>query len=258
MTLTLFLYTLLFFVGLVIVEDISHRYPRLSLIFFSIAPVILFTCWMLLIGAEDWFAWIKVFSVASGILVLSLLRITRLGKNGKLVQWTTYAFLTVNILEATIRDAVVGNVANYLNAVVGFLLIVTLEKVSTIHIDKKEGHRDLHWSGMTLPWIVGYTLWNWVFVYLNFGFESSIAHVAVLMSAFLVVFRDKDRWLQARAFTLGMFFVVFHTFPHLNPGLLIDRSSMQFGLLVSLIPFGFMLVYTIFYLRRTRHLPSHV
>lgn len=257
MTSTIFLYTTLLFVGLIIAENIFHRFPRFSLVFFSIAPAILFTCWVLLFGVEDWFAWVKVFSIATGIIALSLFRTTRLGNHARLLQWTVYAFLAINILEATIRDAVVGNIANYLNAAAGFLLIATLEKLRTIHIDKKEGHRDLHWSGMTLPWIVGYTLWNWVFVYLNFGFENSIAHVAVLASAFTVVFINKDRWLQARAFTLGMFFIFFHTFPHLNPNLVIDRTSTQFGLFVSLIPFSFMLAYTILMVRRNRWFALH-
>ena len=252
MTLTLLLYALLLFAGLVIVEEIFHRYPRLSLAFFSIASIVLFSCWMLLVGAADWFPWAKVLSIASGIIVLSLLRTTKLGSNAKLVAWTTYAFLAVNILEATVRDAVVGNMANYLNAVAGFLLIVTLEKLRTIHIDKKGANKDLLWSGMTLPWIVGYTLWNWVFVYLNFGFQSSVMHIAVLGAAFLVVFRNKDRWLQARAFTLGMYFIIFHSLPHLVPSLTINRSTDQLALIISLVPFVFMVAYVILYLRRVR------
>lgn len=254
MTATLILYTLLLFVGLVITEEIFHRYPRFSLAFFSIVSVVLFSCWVLLVGAADWFPWAKVLSIASGIIVLSLLRTTKLGSNAKLVAWTTYAFLAVNILEATVRDTVVGNLANYLNAAAGFLLIVTLEKIRTVHVDTKNKHRDLYWSGMTLPWIVGYTLWNWTFVYLNFGFTSSMAHVAVLGSALIVVLRDKERWLQARAFTLGMFFILFHSFPHLSPNIVIDRSGMPFGSFISLIPFVFMVAYAISFVRRREQL----
>ncbi len=252
MTVALILYTLLLFVGLVIAEEIFHRYPRFSLAFFSIASVVLFSCWVLLVGVADWFPWVKVISIASGITALSLLRTTKLGSNAKLVAWTTYAFLAVNILEATVRDAVVGNMANYLNAVAGFLLIVTLEKLRTVHIDKKGNFRDLLWSGMTLPWIVGYTLWNWVFVYLNFGFQSSIMHIAVLGAAFLVVFRNKDRWLQARAFTLGMYFVLFHSLPHLLPNLTINRVSDPIDLFIALIPSVFMLAYAVSFVRRIK------
>lgn len=256
MTAALILYALLLFVGLVVAEEIFHRYPRFSLTFFSIASIILFSCWILLVGAVDWFPWAKVLSIASGIIVLSLLRTTKLGSRTKLVAWTTYAFLAVNILEATVRDAVVGNMANYLNAMAGFLLIVTLEKLYTVHISKKDDYRDLLWSGMTLPWIVGYTLWNWTFVYLNFGFQSSLMHIAVLGSAFLVVFRNKDRWLQARAFTLGMYFILFHSLPHLVTNLTINRSTDELGLSISLLSFGFMVWYTILFIRR-KILASH-
>ncbi len=252
MTFSLLLYSVLLFAGLVIAEELFHRYARFSLAFFSVASIVLFSCWILLLGVADWFPWVKVLSIASGIAVLSLLRTTRFGNNTKLIQWTTYAFLVINILEATVRDTVVGNTANYLNAVAGFLLIVTLEKLHTVHIDKKNKHRDLYWSGMTLFWIIGYTLWNWTFVYLNFGFQSSMAHIAVLGSALIVVLRDKERWLQARAFTLGMFFILFHSFPHLNANIAIDIPSTQFGLFVSLIPFVFMVVYAASFVRKTR------
>ncbi|MBI4592414.1 hypothetical protein HY733_03140 [Candidatus Uhrbacteria bacterium] len=252
------LYTLLLFVGLIVTEEIFHRYPRFSLAFFSIVSAVLFSCWILLFDAVDWFPWAKVFSIASGIAVLSIFRTTRLGKDTKLVQWVTYAFLAVNILEAVVRDASSGGIGNYLNAVAGFLLIATLEKLRTVHIDRIGKFKDLYWSGMTLPWIIGYTLWNWAFVYLNFGFQSSVAHIAVLGSALVIGFVNKDRWLQARVFTLGMFFVLFHSFPHLNTSPVTDIPSEQLGLFVSLVPFGFMITYAIICLRRIRVFPARL
>ena len=195
-------YILLLFFGLVITQEIFHRYPRFTLWFFVVASIILFPCWILLIGVADWFAWLKVFSVASGIIILSLFRTTKLG-SGKLFQWTILVFLFVNILEAVIKDMTTGGIANYLNVIAGLLLIATLNKINTVHIDARGEYKDLHWSSMTLPWIIGYTIWNWVFVYLNFGFQSSLEHIAVLASALIVGFIDEERWLQARIFTLG-------------------------------------------------------
>jgi hypothetical protein len=98
---------------------------------------------------------------------------------------------------------------------------------------------------MTLGWIIGYTLWNWVFVYLNLGLQGSILHIAVLGSALLVVFINKNRWLQARAATLGMYFIVFHSWPHLSSGLIIGGTDQQYGVVLSLIPLGFMTVYAL-------------
>lgn len=250
MNFSLALNALLLFVGLAVTENVFHRYPRFSLAFFSIASIILFPCWVFLIGVEDWFVWLKVLSVASGIIILSLLRTTKLGRKVGFLRWITYAVLAINVFEASFRDVVAGNPANYLNAAAGFLLIATLEKIHTIHIDKKKKCQDLYWSGMTVSWIIGYTLWNWVFLYLNFGFQNSIAHIAVLGSALIIIFTHKERWLQARAFTLGMYFILFHTLPHLSPNLIIDKPNDQLGLFLSLASFGFMLAYTIFFVRR--------
>ncbi|MEK7073182.1 MAG: DUF5692 family protein [Patescibacteria group bacterium] len=250
MTLALFLSALLLFVGLVISQEIFHRYPRFSLGFFLTASIILFPCWVLLIGVEDWFAWLKVFSIASGIIVLSVLRTTRLGSNATLIRLTVYAFLVVNILEAVVRDAVAGSSAHYFSALAGLLLIATLEKLRTVHIDTTGKQKDLCWSGMTLSWIIGYTLWNWGFVYLNFGFQSSILHIAVLASALLTACVDKQRWLQARIFTLGTFFIIFHSSPHLTSRLLVGGQNQQLSLIVSLVALGFMIVYMIVFIRK--------
>ncbi len=244
-----FFYVLLLFIALVVTQEIFHRYPRFTLALFGVASIILFPCWVLLFGVEDWFAWIKVFSIASGIILLSLFRTTRLGTN-KLVRWSTYAFLVVNILEAVLKDITTGSSANYLNALAGILLVVTLDKIHTVHIDVSSKHKDLLWGSMTLPWIIGYTLWNWVFVYLNFGFQSSMMHIAVLASALVTVLIDKERWLQARVFTLGTFFIFFHSFPHLSSRLLAGGQNEQFSLFASLITSGFMILYTIFHIQR--------
>ena len=165
--------------------------------------------------------------------------------------WITYIFLVVNIFEATMRDIVHGDSANYLNAFVGILLIATIEKINTIHIDKRGDYKDLHWSGMTLSWIIGYTIWNWVFVYLNYGFQSSLAHIAVLGSALVIGLIDRERWLQARVFTLGTFFIIFHSFPQRSSNILISEYNKQFGLITALIAIGFMLIYTAIFIRRT-------
>ena len=239
-------YVLLAFLGLLITQEIFHRYARFSLWFFSIASIIFFPCWILLIGVEDWFAWLKVLSVAIGIIVLSVLRTTNLG-NTKWCQWIVYVFLVVNILEAITKDVISGSIANYLNAIAGFLLVATLSKIQTIHIDKK--FKDLHWGSMTLSWIIGYTLWNWVFVYLNYGFQSSILHIAVLESALVVAFVDKERWLQARVFTLGTYFMMMHAVPHLDYRVFTGEYNESFGLMMAMLTFGLMLAYTAFFMR---------
>lgn len=195
----------------------------------------------------------KILSIEVGILVLSSYRITSLGKH-KIGQWVIYALLATNIFEAVFRDVVSGHPSNYLNAIAGVLLVLTLEKISSIHIDSKKKYRDLSWGGMTLAWIVGYTIWNWVFVYLNFGVQSSIFHLAVLSAPLVVALFDTERWLQVRVFTLGTYFVIFHIVPHLNPDELSPVINPQLGLSVAFVSFGFMLVYAIsFFWKQALH-----
>ena len=249
MAIDLILYILAIFLGLVLTQEIFHRFPKFSLAFFTIASIIFFPCWALLIGVDNWFGWVKVLSIATGIIWLSLLRTTKLGET-KLCQWSVYFFLVVNIFEAVLKDMQTGNIASYFNVASGLLLIATLAKINTIHICKQGQHKDLHWGGMTLSWIIGYTLWNWVFVYLNLG-ERAIPHLAVLGSALLIGFIDKQRWLQARAFTLGTYFIIFNSFPHLTPSPFSGGYDNQAGLAMSLLTVGFMTVYTIVYLRRS-------
>ncbi|MGE3278294.1 MAG: DUF5692 family protein [Candidatus Altimarinota bacterium] len=246
MTFISFLSVLVLFLGLFITQELFHRYARFSLWFFIIASIILLPCWVLLIGVDDWFSWLKVLSIAIGIIVLSLFRTTKLG-NTKWCRWIVYVFLVVNILEAVLKDIQAGDLANYLNAAAGILLVVTLNKVGTIHIDKK--YKDLYWDSMTFPWIIGYTIWNWVFVYLNFGLESSIQHIAVLGSALVIAFLKKERWLQARVFTLGTYFILIHSYPHFASQFSPSAYFEPFGLTAALISFGFMLTYSI----RQRH-----
>lgn len=236
-----FFYALVTFIVLVITQEIFHRYPRFTLALFSTASVALFSCWILLVQAPDWFPWVKVSSIALGITVLSISRTTKFG-NTKLFQWSIYLLLVFNIFEAVTRDIVTGNIANYLNAIAGILLIATLSKINTIHIDTKSKTRDLCWESMDLPWVIGYTLWNWLFIYLNYGFQSSIIHIAVLGAALITVFVDRDRWLQARVFTLATYFLIFHSTPHYL-SLFTSGHSERFGLFISIITFGFMVVY---------------
>lgn len=226
-----------------VTQEIFRRYPRFTFVFFLIAPVVLYSCWVLLIGPQDWFPWVKVFSIALGIILLSIFRNTSLG-NSKICQWTVYIFLAINIFEAVARDISGGSTANYLNAIAGVLLVVTLNQINTIHIDDKEGYRDLRWESMTLSWIIGYTLWNWVFVYLNFGFQSSIQHIAVLGPALIIGLINSGRWLQARVLTLGTYFIIIHSVPHYPNYFSLADNNNDFGFWMAIISSGFMAIYT--------------
>lgn len=241
-------YVLILFVSLVVLQEIFRRYPRFSLAFFSAALIIFFPCWVLLIGVEDWFIYMKAISVVGAIVIFSFFRLTK-WKIAKWIQWTTYLVLSANILEASVKDLLAGSMTHYMNAIAGILLIATLNKIHTIHIDTKGKYKDLLWGSMTLAWIIGYTIWNWVFVYLNLT-PGSGNHLAVLAAALVIVFVNKERWLQARAFTLGIYFFASHVFPIIESCPLITTYNEQVGFYLALASFVFMAVYTIFYIKR--------
>ena len=52
-------------------------------------------------------------------------------------------------------------------------------------------------------WIIGYTLWNWTFLYLNYPFLVGYQS-AVLLAALIVGLVYPHRWAQTRAATLGL------------------------------------------------------
>jgi hypothetical protein len=69
-------------------------------------------------------------------------------------------------------------------------------------IDVASKHRDLRLD-LSMNWIIGYTLWNWTFVYLNYPSLTG-HHTIILAVALIVALCDPQRWLQTRAVTLGL------------------------------------------------------
>ncbi|MBI5140003.1 MAG: hypothetical protein HZA94_00960 [Candidatus Vogelbacteria bacterium] len=221
-------------------EEIFRRCPKLTLVTFTVIPILLIPYWESS-GVLGWFPWVKGFSVMAGIVLIVLFRVTSLGRTS-FGRWAIYLFLVANILEAVIKDISAGNIANYLNAVAGLLVILTLNRVDTIHLGTDGKYKDVHWDGMSLAWIIGYTIWNWVFIYLNYTL-SSIHHLTVLLSALVVAFVDRERWLQTRAITLGTYFILSISIPHSDVGLFSDPYNEGFGLFVSVVALGVMISY---------------
>lgn len=165
-------------------------------------------------GDAGAFPWIKLVSLQVGACWLTALRFTGLGRS----RWALgalFLMLPLNMLEAVTEDLFGGHAAHYLLALSGVLLIFSVpHPMKAIRIDRDGSYRDLHYVGMTRPWIAGYTLWNAAFVYLNF--PAIAGHeLAVLASAFAIGMIDPSRWLQARTFTLAADLLTMATFPGL-------------------------------------------
>jgi hypothetical protein len=72
-------------------------------------------------------------------------------------------------------------------------------------IDTASRSRDIH-LGTSRGWVVGYALWNWTFVYLNYPAYVG-HHTAVLLCGLIVGAIDPRLWAQSRGCLLGLNFL---------------------------------------------------
>jgi hypothetical protein len=168
---------------------------------FLLTPLILTPFW---IKSNDFgpFLWIKTYSIMFCVSWGSWLRFTS-GGDKALLRRTIAWLLAANILEALVLDILGTGIAHNLNALAGILLLATMPRSTmSTRIDRASRHQDIRYD-VSLAWIVGYTLWNWVFVYLNYPALAG-HHIAVLSAALILACIDPQRWLQTRAATLGL------------------------------------------------------
>lgn len=174
---------------------------------FAAVPVVLLPYWVVL-NQFDPFVWVKIFTIFGCNAWGAVVRFTRLGEQ----EWARRSvplLVTVNIFEAMAVDLAAGGAAHLLNAAAGLGLVLTLPyRRDAVRVDDGPG-RDLR-VPTSRGWVVGYTLWNWAFVLLNYP-EYVGCHTAVLASALVVGMIDPARWTQARAATLGLNFLVMAT-----------------------------------------------
>ena len=168
---------------------------------FLLMPLILTPYWIR-VNELGLFSWFKFYTVFFCVCWGTALRFTSLG-NRAWARSTIPLLLAVNIFEAVVLDLFGHGLAHTLNAAAGLLLIARLPygKNST-RIDSANCYRDLLYE-ISQRWVIGYTLWNWTFVYLNY---PSLAghHTAVLAAGLIVAMYDPRRWSQTRASTLGV------------------------------------------------------
>ncbi|MFO0801701.1 MAG: DUF5692 family protein [Gemmataceae bacterium] len=174
----------------------SGRWPAWCL--FLALPAALASHWIA-INDFDWFQWVKVYTVFFCVVWGTALRFTTLGER-PWAKATIPLLLGANILEAVARDAFAGGFAHLLNAAAGLVLVAAVPYGSTRTWIDSRG--DLL-SATSRTWILGYTTWNWTFVYLNYPALAG-HHVAVLAASLFIGLYAPHRWTQVRAHTLGL------------------------------------------------------
>lgn len=164
-------------------------------------PIVLTPYW-LQINSLGLFPWLKGYSVFLAVCWITVLRFTALGKQG----WARSAIpllLAANIFEAVAVDLYGSGWAHSLNAAAGLLLIATsLYGADSTRIGSASSGGDMLYQ-TSRPWVIGYTLWNWTFIYLNYPFLAG-HQTAVLAAALIVGMCYPNRWAQTRTATLGL------------------------------------------------------
>ena len=215
-------------------NEATRRSKAVSVAVFCILPVVLAVLvYFNILGSptgKTWFGWVKVVSALLGVYGFMLIRFTSLGEK-KFAAYFPVSILSLNIAEAVYREfqvfanyktmitdpsgvVVLGGYWNILNAIAGILTIVTLTGFIGIRVSKDKT-RDMVWPDMTWMYIVGYTLWNFAYVYNCISTRSMYAGVGILLAALIAEFVfKKGVWLQHRAQILSIYAMFSLTFDY--------------------------------------------
>jgi hypothetical protein len=224
-TLTNILGFLLFFISIVLINELTRRSLKLSILVFVVLPILLaIGIYFGFLGSptgKTWFAWVKVVSALAGVYGFLLIRFSKWGK-GKFACYFPISIMALNIIEAVYRELqvfatyktlsfdaggvmVLGGYWNILNALAGILCIVTLTGFMGVRASNDKT-KDMIWPDMTWMYVIGYTIWNFTYVYNCISNRSMYAGVGILAAAlFAELIFKQGAWFQHRAQTLSVY-----------------------------------------------------
>ena len=268
-----FLALVVFIAAFLFLNEISRRSIKVSMLMYVLLPV------LLAIGiffgplgsptGKTWFGWVKVVSALIGVYGFLLIRFTKLGTK-KFAAVFPAAILSINIAEAVFRElqifvtyktltvdaggiVVQGGPWNILNAIAGVFTIITLTGFVGIRVSKDKS-RDMIWPDMTWPYVIGYTLWNYAYVYNCISTRSLYAGFGILTAAVIAeYFFKRGAWLQHRAQILALYTMFslsvdfqtasfFKVIPTYSTGALMSLSVLSFVFNLGVF---FFMVYTV-------------
>lgn len=183
----------LFTAVLTVVSALAMYYP----LYVSLPLMVILPIFIVAFVRGDIFEKIKLSTLIIGRLIVVLAFLTLIP--GDILIFLVIWLLRINILEAVIKDL---KGKNFLNALSGIALIAGTWLIN------------IHWNGVyyvILPvalifWVLGYTIWNWNFIYLNYGASIGLYHVPVLSAplVFALGVLSPVHWLMMRAGSLTL------------------------------------------------------
>lgn len=212
--------------AILLINEVTRRYKKAAVLAFVIFPIVatLFI-WPKTAGAGTtggyWFAWVKNYSVLAGIIGFMLFRYHKAFRENKYFKYFPFAILSLNILEAVIRDievysmtgqvdngiTLMGGPWNLINAAAGILVILTLTGWSNLRV-ANTASKDMVWTDQLWFWIIGYDLWNMAYVYNCIAERALYAGALLIIACTLAEVFKPGLWLQHRATTLGIWTMV--------------------------------------------------
>ncbi len=203
------------FVLLFVGAEVTNRYKWAPYFFFVGLPILLIPIWMT--SELGWFRYAKLIAIIIGAMFITVTRFNLKPNHIKYGVFLVVFGLAFNIFEAVTQDFSQPFLPNKLNALAGFLNVLTIYLWSTIKIADKKPHT-FQWPGMVVFWILAYDFWNICFVYLNFPNTVQYTALAVIPVPTIIAIclaSGKFAWLQARAYSLVfymMYVVTISTF----------------------------------------------
>ncbi len=181
-------------------------------------------------SVSGWFRWVKMLSVLIPVIILGFTRIATYEKRnsywtlfrGNWVLYFFYGVISLNILEATLKDFALGH---YFNVIPGIILILTIPWPNKYWEISKEKYGDIL-AYTTVAWSILYTTWNACFVYGEspaYFFSSCCILLAAV--AYPILKGKPELYMTARIYSLITHLIIRAVRPEIFLNLM-DASKM--------------------------------
>jgi hypothetical protein len=224
--------------GLMLFNEIGRYNKHTGIALFIVLPIILtIFVWPSTSGPNsgqstaNWFQWAKTYSALAGCIIFMALRFSEKIQSKKWYLILPTAILSLNILEAVVREfqvsgmnevingmTYIGGSWNILNGIAGILSILTICGWFGI-IVSTDKQKDMIWPDMLWFWIIAYDLWNFAYLYNCVTDRAFYGGAALLLSCTIpAFFIKKGAWLQHRAQTLALWMMLVMSVPQFFTG----------------------------------------